>query len=1239
MLRNLLFTLGLILATSLSMFAQQGALQGTVRDKETKEAIPFANIVLENKGTQIGGTTSDFDGKYTIKPIPPGKYDLKATFVGYKTIQITGVQIAGDRISFQDLELESTIETLEQVEIFEYVVPLIQKDNTASGASVTAEEISKMPNRSANAVATTVGGVFSQDGERGSVRGARGDATATFIDGVRVIGSGNVPQSAIEQVDVILGGVPAQYGDATSGIINVTTKGASRQFGAGLELETSQYLDPFGHNRGGFNIMGPLIKGKDKNNTALLGFFLAGDASYDQDGRPSAIGHYTVKEDVRKAIEQDPLRPSGSGSGTFLNAEFLRNNDFEHIKASQNTARTNVSLLGNLSIRTTENITLRIGGSYNYYNGRDYSYGASMFNFDKNSLTKSETYRGYVSFTHRFPTDPQSTSLFKNIFYSIQFDYTKFRGENGDAEHWDDLFRYGYLGKFTTYKQATYELGSDTVNGHFYDNVQVLNSWDYDTLVDWTPFDLNPLVAEYTNSYYRIFDGQPTDHFENTSQIELGGGLLNGSGPSGVYGLFQSPGANQSGYGKYNNDQYNLRVDASMDIGNHALKLGFQYEQRENRGINYAPTGLWTLMRGLTNFHIRELDKDNPELISYDGVVDTILYRRKYDGASQWEFDKNLRKQLGLDVDGLDYIIMDSYDYNEGSIEYYDTDGNRKVAYLQGGELSVDMFSATELLNNGNGYVNYFGFDYKGNVLSSQPAFDDFFTATDENGIFTRDIGAFRPIYMAGYLQDKFAFKDLIFNVGVRVDRYDANQKVLIDPYLLYPAFTVGEKEGIKQEHGLSFTAPSNMGEDYVVYLDKTNNATRVVGYRNGNVWFNSDGVEIQDPSVLDVGSGISPAVQNKDQDHVNINSFKDYDPQVNVMPRISFSFPISDEALFFAHYDVLTQRPTSNTFASPATYYYFNNIGGAINNPSLEPTKTIDYELGFTQKLSNSSSITFTSFYREMRNMIQLYRFTGAYPKAYTSYNNLDFGTVKGLTAAYDLRRTSNVRVRASYTLQFADATGSSTTTAASLIAAGLPNLRSTFPMPWDRRHQFNILLDYRFASGKKYDGPRISREKSGKAPVDLFSNTGFSLTIIGGSGTPYTASRNVTSPISGGTNLLKGTYGGARLPWQFRLDLRVDKDIYFKMKKTEGDNGKSAYMNVYFQILNVLNTRNVINVYPYTGNPDDDGYLSAPEWQREINNQLDPQSFIDYYSMFVNGPGGYSAPRQIRLGVIFNF
>lgn len=1235
MIRNLLLTLGLILTTGLMLQAQQGALKGKVIDKDTKEPIPFANIILDNNGTQVGGTTSDYDGNYTIKPIPPGKYDLKATYVGYKTVISQGIPIAADKIRFHDILMTSTSELLEEFEVLEYSVPLISKDETSTGASITSEEIAKMPNRNANAVATTVGGVFSQDGERGSVRGARGDATAMFIDGVRVIGNSSIPQSAIEQVDVVLSGVPAQYGDVTSGIINVTTKGPSRTFGAGIELESSEFLDDFGSSRVGFSLMGPLIKGKNNNGTSFLGFFVAGDFNYHADGRPSAIGHYKANDNVLQSLEQNPLRPVGPGqSGTYVNGEFLRMEDLQHINASMNTSNYSANVLGNINIRTTETVNLTLGGSYYTRHSSDFNYSGSLLNYDKNRQRNNTTYRGYIKFTQRFKTDPESTSAIKNVYYSIQADYTKDKGEYGDPNHWDDLFKYGYLGKFSTYKIATYELGDETVDGHLYENVNLLNSWDFDTLVTWDARDINPLVAQITNSYYDLFD-DPEGNYMNYDQILLGGGLLNGGTPRSVYGLYQSPGTNQTGYSKWDNDQYNIKADASLDIGNNALRFGFQYEQRVNRFINYGPTGLWTHMRGLSNFHIRELDKDNP----YFTGIDTISYQRNYDGASQFTFDKNLRKAMGLAEDGLDFILIDSYDYTDGSIEYYDADGVMHIGNIGQDAFNIGMFSADELWNNGGNaaYLNYAGFDYQGNVSSGQASFDDFFNRTDENGDFTRDIGAFRPIYIAGYIQDKFAFKDLIFNIGVRIDRFDANQKVLKDPYLLFPAYTVGEASSIPG--GGTVNHPGNIGDDYIIYVDRVDNPSEIVGYRNGDIWFNSEGVEIQDPTILDVGSGISPLLKNPDQETVDMNSFKDYDPQVNIMPRISFSFPISEDALFFAHYDVLTQRPTSNVFSSPATYYFFNSISGAINNPSLRPTKTIDYELGFKQKLSNSSAMTFTTFYREMRDMIQLYRFTGAYPKDYTSYNNLDFGTVKGLTLEYDLRRTNNIRLRASYTLQFADATGSSTTTAASLIAAGLPNLRSTFPMPWDRRHQFNIVVDYRFGNGKKYNGPQINRDKKGKAPVDVLSDFGFSLTINGGSGTPYTASKNANSPISAVQNILKGTYGGSRLPWQFRMDLRVDKDFYFKSREVAGDNQKRIYMNVYLQVLNLLNTKNIINVYPYTGNPDDDGYLSAPEWQRQINSQIDPQSFYDLYSIYVDSPFNYSMPRQIRLGLIFNF
>ncbi|MFA5782055.1 MAG: carboxypeptidase-like regulatory domain-containing protein, partial [Bacteroidales bacterium] len=149
MLRKLLVFTAIVLATNALVFAQSGTLKGKITDKDTKEAIPFASIVIEQGGKQYGGVNTDIDGNYTIKPIPTGKYDVKAVYVGYKPLMIVGVIINSDKITFLDVAMEKSIQTLKTFEKVDYKVPLISKDQTQTGGTMTSEEMAKMPGRSA----------------------------------------------------------------------------------------------------------------------------------------------------------------------------------------------------------------------------------------------------------------------------------------------------------------------------------------------------------------------------------------------------------------------------------------------------------------------------------------------------------------------------------------------------------------------------------------------------------------------------------------------------------------------------------------------------------------------------------------------------------------------------------------------------------------------------------------------------------------------------------------------------------------------------------------------------------------------------------------------------------------------------------------------------------------------------------------------------------------------------------
>ncbi|MFT7612979.1 MAG: hypothetical protein ACI9J3_001947 [Parvicellaceae bacterium] len=1240
MLRKVYALLVIILLSSSFAVAQSGKIKGKVLDKSTGEGVPFATIKVYKDGLLKSGTETDMEGEYLVSSLDAAKYDLEVEGFGYITQRIEGVVVSEGKIQFADFKLSSgdgqTGEMLDEVEVIHYEVPLIDKDGGASGGTITADDIAKMPGRSAASIAATVGGVGSDaNGNITSVRGARNNSTYYYIDGIKVRGSAGLPKSAIQEVTVITGGLPANYGDATGGIISITTRGPSSFYFGGIDIlssgiklgENTYGLDKYAYNLIEGSLSGPLLMKKDTagvKTEPLIGFFFAANATSIADSRPTAFSSTRLNPDVKAGLIDAPLRPTGTGQGVFYNTDFLTANDFEEVQYRQNIGRKAVTFSGKIDVNAGPTVNLTFGGSLDWNTSFGGASGFdvwqnSVFNYDNNPRTTNFSWRAYGRFTQRFTNssvddedlgegeEAPKPALIKNIYYTVMADYSKFNQQVEDDSHGENLFNYGYVGKFETFRQNSYNFNND---------LQALehNGFD-DTLVQFTASEKNPELAAITSQYYDIYD-DPSENYENFTQILDGNALLNGMLPKSVYGIWANIGSQYNGFSRTDNQQFRVTAMGSADIGNHAVSIGFEYEQRQDRAFSASPVALWTQLRQLTNNHITELDFSQPT-ISQIGSITLIDYARlnaapgDYAGSdAQAYFDYNLRNALGLDPDGTDFINVDAI-----APEDY-------AAY--GG---LGLFSADELLNNGNNFVSYYGYDHTGAKTSSKPSFDDFFTKQDDLGNFTRPVAAFEPIYASAYLMDKFAFDDLIFNVGVRVDRFDANQKVLEDKFSLYPTKKVSEVA--------EFNHPTSMSQDAVVYVNDVYNPTSVNGYRLDNQWFNADGTEITDPTLIYTAAGVAPYLADgvSPDDEVSSNAFIDYIPQINVMPRIAFSFPISDEALFFAHYDVLTVRPNVGNRLDPLDYFYMKNRSSTVNNPNLRPSKTIDYELGFQQVLSTSSSLKISAFYREQRDQVALVAATGAFPRTYTTYGNIDFGTVKGFTVAYDLRRTGNIWMRAAYTLQFAEGTGSDASSALNLVNTGQPNLRTIFPFNYDQRHAITATIDYRFGDGSDYNGPVWFGKQ-------IFKNSGANFVANLGSGTPYSGQSNITASALGTNGQLEGNPNGARKPWQFRVDAQFDKNIVLKFgKNDEGEAKKVANLNIYLLVTNLFNTQNILSVYRATGNANDDGYLNAAQFQNTIELQNSEETYRYLYALRANNPFNYSTPRQIKLGVKLDF
>ena len=154
------------------------------------------------------------------------------------------------------------------------------------------------------------------------------------------------------------------------------------------------------------------------------------------------------------------------------------------------------------------------------------------------------------------------------------------------------------------------------------------------------------------------------------------------------------------------------------------------------------------------------------------------------------------------------------------------------------------------------------------------------------------------------------------------------------------------------------------------------------------------------------------------------------------------------------------------------------------------------------------------------------------------------------------------------------------------------------------------------------------------------IFSNAGFSMQLKAGSGTPYTRQSRPTPEAaaigwqSNGQRAVEGQVNGARLPWTFNIDFKIDKDFEVKV----GDK-KSLSFNVYFQMQNALDLRNITQVYRVTGNAREDGFINSADGQLASSQSVDSQAYIDQYNIKLQNPNFYTIPRRSRIGVSVNF
>ncbi|MBI5474660.1 MAG: TonB-dependent receptor [Ignavibacteriae bacterium] len=217
---QLLLTTFLLTAVSEAQIA--GKISGVVRDQQTREPLVGVNITI--LGTRMGATT-DLEGSFFILNIPAGKYELQASLVGYGKVVQRDVIVNSNKTTVADFGLTAT--TIEQEAIVvEATRPDVQREKTSTSEVIRGEDAQLLAGmRDVNDV---IG--LAADVTDGHFRGGRENEEYYTLQGLGIVNPLDATaafrpiMSAVEEVEVITSGFGAQYGNAQSGVINITMK-------------------------------------------------------------------------------------------------------------------------------------------------------------------------------------------------------------------------------------------------------------------------------------------------------------------------------------------------------------------------------------------------------------------------------------------------------------------------------------------------------------------------------------------------------------------------------------------------------------------------------------------------------------------------------------------------------------------------------------------------------------------------------------------------------------------------------------------------------------------------------------------------------------------------------------------------------------------------------------------------------------------------------------------------------
>jgi hypothetical protein len=574
------------------------------------------------------------------------------------------------------------------------------------------------------------------------------------------------------------------------------------------------------------------------------------------------------------------------------------------------------------------------------------------------------------------------------------------------------------------------------------------------------------------------------------------------------------------------------------------------------------------------NYYLRR-DGRNP--LTVQDLVGFARYGTRYD-----DYEQRFQDQTGL---RLDYVNQYGVHELKAGMEFYkttiyryriaqpfevtektsllDVDHDGIVSLSEVGDQDGDGTAGTQadydtwrFYTYRNAYVDNLGYDLYGKKTTSGKT-------GSEPG---------KAVESRFYFQDKIELKDVVVQVGLSYETFDAGTKAPAGKWDAdndkWVVTSEGTAEGFRN-----------------VWLDDTG-------------WIDKTGTQ----------KGSLP--------------WKKVPKRTALMPRLGFSFPVTDQTVFRANYGVYWQAP-------PLQNVYLTDAGFTANltqgnmtvseNPALKPERTTSYEVGISQQIGQYAALDIAGYYKESRDYLMLknhevidgqHALKNGSNYTYAQYMNGDYGVTQGFSFSLSMRRMKGILGQVNYTYMNARGTGSGANDNFDIAWTGDTYPTTINRLSYDQTHTGSVILDYRNPMG-----------------------FGVNAVYTFGSGHAYTPTTVQSEVFGRGWDIPTAAINSGDLPWVARLDLRADYNL-----KVAGVN-----LNLYLLVQNAFNRQNVTSVYRGSGQVANDAWLKTAEGQIWVHSQETEYPAVkgkaeSLYLDRLSSPGRWGIPRIVRFGFQVN-